>query len=69
MNAEIVYLYAYDIAREADLGAIGQMMRGEAESFEMGRLKDSPRDFPVFRPLAIQLNPLSVEGPAGSIRL
>lgn len=69
MNAEIVCLYAYDIAREADLGAIGRMMSGEVESFEIGRLKDSPRDFPVFRPLSIQLNALSVDGPGGTIRL
>lgn len=69
MDAEIVYLYAYDIGNEADLPAIERMMRGEAERFDLGRIKDAPRDFPVFRPLAVQLNPLDVQGPGGRIRL
>lgn len=65
MNAEIVYLYAYDIAQEADLGAIEASMRGSAEWFDIGRLKDAPRVFPVYRPLSIQIFEWSDEGPAG----
>ena len=69
LDAEIVYLYAYDIAKEADLAAIERMMRGMAERFDLGRIKDAPRDFPVFRPLAVQLNAMDVEGPNGALRL
>lgn len=69
MDAEIVYLYAYDIGNEADLPAIERMMRGAAERFDLGRIKDAPRDFPVFQPLGVQLNPVEVDGPQGRIRL
>jgi hypothetical protein len=69
MNAEIVYLYAYDIAQEADLSAIEASMRGETERFDLGRLKDAPRDFPVFRPVSVQINAMTAEGPHGALRL
>ena len=65
MKAEIIYLYAYDIAQEADLPVIETALRGSAEWVDLGRLKDAPRAFPVYRPLSIQINDGSGEGPAG----
>ena len=69
MTAEVIYLYAYDIAHEADLAALEASLRGSAEWFDLGRLKDAPRAFPVYRPLAIQMNSFSGEGPAGLVTL
>lgn len=67
MKAEIIYLYAYDIAQEADLAAIESSLRGSAEWFDLGQLKDAPRAFPVYRPLAIRMNDLRAEGPSGFV--
>lgn len=69
MTAEVIYLYAYDIAHEADLSALEASLRGSAEWFDLGRLKDAPRAFPVYRPLAIQMNSFSGEGSAGPVTL
>jgi hypothetical protein len=69
MKAEVIYLYAYDIAQEADLAAIEASLRGSAEWFDLGRLKDAPRDFPVYRPLSIQINETPTEGAAGSLMM
>lgn len=67
MKAEIIYLYAYDIAQEADLAAIETALRGSVEWVDLGRLKDAPRAFPVYRPLSIQINDASGDGPAGPL--
>jgi hypothetical protein len=69
MKGEVIYLYAYDIAYEADLGGIEAMMRGTAERFTLGRLKDAPRDFPVYRALSVQMEPMQVECAAGPLTL
>jgi hypothetical protein len=69
MKGEVIYLYAYDVAYEADLAAIAKKMRGAAERFQLGRPKDAPRDFPVYRPLTVQIEDLQLEGPAGPIKL
>ena len=39
MKGEVIYLYAYDVAYEADLAAIAKKMRGAAERFQLGRPK------------------------------
>lgn len=69
MKAEVVYLYAYDMAYEADLVEIEKMMRGAAERMRLGRLKDAPRSFPVYRPLTIQMEDIRLEGPQGPVTL
>jgi hypothetical protein len=69
MKGEVIYLYAYDVAYEADLAAIAKTMRGAAERFQLGRPKDAPRDFPVYRPLTVQIEDLRLEGPSGPIEL
>lgn len=69
MNAELVYLFAYDIAHEVDLPAVESAMRGTAEWFDLGRLKDAPHSFPIYRPLTIQMKQMTVEGPRGPLVL
>ncbi len=69
MNAEIIYLYAFDIAQEADLQKIEAMLRGSAERYEFGRLKDAPRSFPMYRPLSIRLDAMTAKGVAGPMKL
>ena len=69
MKGEVVHLYAYDIAYEADLAAIEKAMLGAAERFRPLRPKDAPRNFPVYRPLSIQGEEMQVEGPQGPMTL
>ena len=68
VKGEVIYLYAYNVAYEADLAAIAKTMRGEAERFRLGR-PNAPRDFPVYRPLTVQIEDLRLEGPAGPMVL
>jgi hypothetical protein len=42
MKGEVVHLYAYDVAYEADLAAIEKAMSGAAEPFRPVRPKDAP---------------------------
>ncbi|OHE74938.1 MAG: hypothetical protein A2107_10600 [Verrucomicrobia bacterium GWF2_62_7] len=55
MKGEVIYLYAYDIAYEANLAEIEKKMLGAAERFQIGRLKDAPREFLVYRSLSVQM--------------
>ena len=69
MRGEVVHLYAFDIAYEADLAAVEKAMLGAAERFRLVRPKDAPRNFPVYRPLTIQGEELELEGPQGPLAL
>ncbi|MFZ2654221.1 MAG: hypothetical protein WAX69_04850 [Victivallales bacterium] len=69
MNAEIIYMFAFDIAQEADLRKIEGLLRGSAELHKLGRLKDTPRHFPVYRPLSIQVEGVNIKGPSGQMQL
>ncbi len=69
MNAEIIYMFAFDIAQEADLRKVEKILSGSAELHKIGRLKDTPRHFPVYRPLAIQLESIELKGPSGPVKL
>ena len=65
MNAEIICLYAFDIAQEADLPRIEALVTGTAEQVRLGHLKDAPPGFPMYRPIAIRDEAMPAEGPHG----
>lgn len=67
MKGEVIYFYAYDIAYEANLAEIEKKMLGAAERFQLGRLRDAPRDFPVYRPLSIQMEEERLETANGPV--
>ena len=67
MKGEVIYFYAYDIAYEANLAEIEKKMLGAAERFQLGRLRDAPRDFPVYRPLSIQMEETRLETARGPV--
>ena len=69
MKGEVIYLCAYDIAYEANIAEIEKGMLGTAERLRLGRLKDAPRSFPVYRPLTIQIEDMQIEGPEGPVTL
>ncbi len=69
MTGDVTYLYAYNIAREADLAAIETRLRGTVEWFHLGRSKDAPRNFPSYRPLILQMDDVRIEGPLGPMTL
>jgi hypothetical protein len=69
MNATVVYLYALDMAHEADLAAIEKKMQGAMQRFHLSRSKDAPRGFPFYRPLVLQMDDVAIEGPLGPATL
>jgi len=69
MTGNVVYLYAYDIAYEANLAAIEKKMLGAVERFRLGHVKDAPRDFPLYRSLVLQTEDVRLEGPHGPVTL
>ncbi|MGO8704517.1 MAG: hypothetical protein ACLQVA_11910 [Candidatus Brocadiia bacterium] len=69
MNAEIICLYAFDIAQEADLPRIEALVTGTAEQVQLGHLKDAPPGFPMQRPIAIRDEAMSADGPRGPLTL
>ncbi len=69
MKGEVIYLYAYDVAYEANIAEIEKRMLGTAERLRLGRLKDAPRSFPAYRPLTIQIEDVQIEGPEGPVAL
>ncbi len=69
MTGDVVYLYAYDIAYEANLAEIEKKMLGAVERFRLGHLKDAPRDFPLYRSLVLQTEDVRLEGPHGRVTL
>jgi hypothetical protein len=69
MTGNVTYLYAYDIAHEADLAAIETKLRGTVQWFHFGRSKDAPRSFPSYRPLILQMDDVQIDGPFGPMTL
>ena len=69
MTGNVTYLYAYDIAHEANLAAIEAKLRGTVQWFHFGRSKDAPRSFPSYRPLILQMDDVQIEGPFGPMTL
>jgi len=69
MNAEIIYMFAFDIAQEADLVKMEKLLSGSAELHKIGRLKDTPRHFPVYRPLSLQVQGVNIKGPSDPMQL
>lgn len=67
MRGEVIYFYAYDIAYEANLAEIEKKMLGAAERFQLGRLRDAPREFPVYRPLSIQMEETRLATASGPV--
>ncbi len=68
MNGDVVYLYTYDIAYEADLAKIKKLL-GAEERFRLGHLKDAPRNFPFYRSLILQTEDMRLDGPRGPLTL
>jgi hypothetical protein len=69
MKGEVIYLYAYDIAYEANLGEIEKKMLGAAERLRLGQLRDAPREFPVYQPLVVQMEETRLETGHGPVTL
>jgi hypothetical protein len=68
MNGEVIYLYAYDVAYEADLAAVKKLL-GAAEGFRLGHMKDAPRNFPFYRALILHTVDMHLDGPCGPLTL
>jgi hypothetical protein len=68
MNGEVSYLYAYDVAYEADLAEIKKLL-GAADGFRLAHLKDAPRNFPFYRSLILQTEDMRLDGPNGPLTL
>jgi len=55
---EVVYLYAFDVANEILTARVQQILSEKAFPFEIRMDRTLPKDMPLYKPLAIQPEPL-----------
>ncbi len=69
MQAEVVYLFAFDVANEIKTEKVSQVLNQAPTRYEIRMEQASPRYAPLYRPLAVELPPPEVKGPAQATRL
>lgn len=59
MKGEVVYLYAFDVADELPTAKIEKILTNKPFPFEVRIRHSLPKDIPLYKPLAVELSPLS----------
>jgi hypothetical protein len=59
IRGEVVYLYAFDVANDVATAAIKTILGKRPQPFEIRVDRTSPKDVPVYKPLAVEPAPLS----------
>lgn len=59
MKGEIVYLYAFDVANEIITPRVQEILSEKPFPFEIRMDRTLPKDMPLYKPLAIEPQPLS----------
>src|SRR5262245_65529196 len=59
MKGEVVYLYAFDVASEIIADKVHEILAKRPFPLEIRTDHTSPRDMPLYKPLAIELPPLA----------
>ena len=57
MKAEVVYLFAFDVAGEIATGQIQSILSEKPLPFEVRTDHTYPRDVPLYKPLAVEPTP------------
>lgn len=60
-QGEVVYLYAFDVANEITTAPIKQVLGLTPRAFEIRVDRTSPKDVPLYKPLAIEPPPLAAK--------
>jgi len=59
MKGEVVYLYAFDVANEIMIGKVREVLASKPVPFEINTNHTIPKDAPLYKPLSIELAPLT----------
>lgn len=68
MKGEVVYLYAFDVANEIMIGKVHEVLANKPVPFEIYPDHTIPKDAPIYKPLSIELAPLTTLVSGQSIR-
>src|ERR1700691_5784708 len=68
MTGEVVYLYAFDVANEIITTRVQEILSEKPFPFEIRMDRTSPKDMPLYKPLAIE-HPLPVRLRGSPVRL
>ncbi len=59
MKGEVVYLYAFDVANEILIGKVSELLASKPVPFEINTDHTTPKDAPLYKPLSIELAPIT----------
>lgn len=59
MKGEVVYLYAFDVANEIMIGKVEEVLANKPVPFEILTDHTLPKDIPLYKPLSIELPPIT----------
>src|SRR4051812_29066931 len=69
MKGEAVYLYAFDVANEIITERVQEILSEKPFPFEIRMDRTLPKDFPLYKPWAIEPPPLSARLHGSPVRL
>ena len=58
MKGEVIYLYAFDVANEISTSRVREVLSEKPFPFEIRMDRTLPKDMPLYKPLAIEPQPL-----------
>jgi hypothetical protein len=69
MKGEVVYLYAFDVANEIITPRVQEILSEKPFPFEIRMDRTLPKDMPLYKPLAIEPQPLAARLHGAPVRL
>jgi hypothetical protein len=69
LAGQIVYLYAFDVANEIALGKVRELLAEKPVPYELRKDHTTPKDIPIYRPLAIEPRPAVRAADGGALRV
>src|ERR1039457_3254999 len=69
MKGEVVYLYAFDVANEILTPRVPEILSEKPFPFEIRMDRTLPKDMPLYKPLAIEPQPLASKLHGAPVRL
>jgi hypothetical protein len=69
MEGEVIYLYAFDVANEIFTPRVREILSEKPFPFEIRKDRTLPKDMPLYRPLAIEPQPLEAKLYGATVRL
>jgi len=69
MKGEVVYLYAFDVANEILTPRVSEILSEKPFPFEIRMDRTLPKDMPLYKPLAIEPQPLTSKLHGAPVRL